>query len=589
MPVIGISVEKLMELIGKEIGKDELLSCLEQLGCDIEGYTRVSRYKCEKCGNITEILPQERLPFECSICGSKLSSRSIGETEVVRMELLPVRPDMFDAGGLARALRGYLNIETGLPTFKTKDSKYKVTVLKNIKNIRPFIACSVIRNLNFTDELVKIMMKLQENLHWALGRDRRRASIGIYDLESIKPDFTYKAVAKDGLKFVPLGMEGLMTPSEIFRTHPKGKAYSELLENFKKCPILLDSKRTVLSIPPIINSESTKVTLQTKDIFIDVTGLDHNTVNKTLAIIASSLSEFGGRIETIEIDYPDGTDITPDLKPTLKKLSLDSSSKMIGTKLSGREIKKSLERMRFGVVERKNYFSVKVPPYRTDIKHEVDLVEDVAIAYGYHNITPSLVPTMTIGEERGIEKSSDIVRQTLTGLGFFEIMTLMLTNTERHYKLLRLEEDDYAEVKNPVSMEQTIMRTHLLSGVLETLKLNISRELPQRIFEIGDVCVVDAKTETGAVDIRKVAGGIMGPKTGYAEIRSYVEAIFRETNLKVDFDSTDHPSFIEGRAARLVTDGVNIGIAGEVHPEVLENFGITHPVTLFEINLSELT
>ena len=220
--------------------------------------------------------------------------------------------------------------------------------------------------------------------------------------------------------------------------------------------------------------------------------------------------------------------------------------------------------------------------------HPVDLYEDVAIAYGYHNIPKPLVPTMTVGQARPIESLSTLIRRTMTGLGFMEVFTFMLTHSENHYIKLRMEEgEDYVRIENPASIEQTMVRTHLMTGILETFKLNRSQPTPQCIFELGDVCTLDEAAETGARDVRKIAAAVMDPKTGFAEIKSTLESLAREIELAVTLQPADVPVCIPGRGAVVKTENQETGLLGEVHPEILENFDLVQPVSLFELRIPQ--
>jgi len=511
MPVIGISVKKLNEMIGEKLDSDTMVNTLQQLGCDVEGYVNVVRYRCPKCDFVFEIGEHEDIPPLCESCGigfrkpDGIEPQTLGTDKVVRMELLPVRPDMFDVGGLARAVRGYLGIETGLATFDLIPSGYSVQVdaqLADEKSYRPVIACAVVRNLTFDDETIKIIMKMQENLHWALGRDRSKASIGVYDLDTLTPNFKYWAVGKNEISFVPLGgmPDGptqLATPQQILEAHPKGVAYAHLLRDFEKYPLLEDSKGNVLSMPPIINSEGTRVNRSTKNVIIDVTGPEWKNVNQALNVVVCSLAELGGELQSVEIHYPDKTVTTPDLGPAAMELIPEHASELIGIELANNQVVELLQKMRFGAKLQNGKLIVDIPAYRTDIMHEVDLIEDVAIAYGFHRIEPKLVPTMTVGQEREVERLSGLIRKALIGLGFLETMSLMLTNQEQHFKKLLLDEpDDFIKLQNPASSEQTLMRQHLMTGILETFGRNRSHPTPQKIFEIGDVSVIDKNAET---------------------------------------------------------------------------------------------
>jgi len=625
MPLVSISTQLLRKLVGKSLTRDELIAALEQLGNNVEGYASATFYRCDRCGHVTEALEPERptpgipclrathrqarpdsgLPKgfprsergdfgdACAGCGSRDVAVS-GSTEVIRISLLPVRPDMFDAAGLSRALRGYLGIETGLPSYRLEPSGFAVRVQPGLENIRPYIVGCAVRGLVMDDETVKTIMKMQENLHWALGRDRRRASIGVYDLDAVEPDFEYSAVAPDGVEFVPLfGMPGGMvaaTPKEILEQHPKGAAYKHLLDRFPMYPLLSDSGGRVLSMPPIINSEDTRVTPKTRNLLVDVTGPDKNAITRTIAVIATGLADLGARIETAQVIYPDGTrETTPDLSPTRVTLDLDSVGRVLGFEVP--DTAAALERMRYGVKPEGRKLILEVPAYRSDVMHEYDVIEDVAIAHGYHNIRPRLVPTMTVGSHQPIEDLSETARRVMTGLGFLETMTLVLTNEKEHYEMLgQPVTEPYPRVENPASVEQDMLRGQLLAGLLSTFRVNSTREMPQHIFEVGDCFELDPEAETGARVRRKLAVGMAGPRTGFADIRAVAEALARELSRGVRFGSVQHPAFITGRAAAIFEAGgdkaARCGVLGEVHPEVLGRFGIGQPVALLEIDLS---
>ena len=602
MPVIGISVKKLNQLLGKELDSDTMLDSLEQLGCDVEGYATVVCYRCSKCDFVFEIGEHEEIPAQCDSCGIGLRKPAgsepltLGTDKVVRMELLPVRPDMFDVGGLARTLRGYLGVETGLPKFPLTPSGFSVEVdaqLAGEKSYRPVIACAVVRNLVFDDENIKIIMKMQENLHWALGRDRAKASIGMYDLDTLVPNFRYRAVGKDEITFVPLGglpgdANKAATPQQILHEHPKGLAYVHLLREFEKYPLLEDSKGNVLSMPPIINSEDTRVQRSTKNVIIDVTGPAWKNVAQALNVLVCSLVDLGGELQSVDIHFPDKKVTTPDLSPASLELVPEHAPELIGVELSNDKVVELLHRMRFGTRQENGKLMVDIPAYRTDVMHEVDLIEDVAIGYGFRNVEQKLVPTMTIGQELEVETISGLLRRALVGLGFLEIMSLMLTNETQHFKKLRLDEsDDYVKLQNPASSEQTLLRQHLLTGILETFSRNRSHPTPQKIFEIGDISVVNESAETGINTSRKLVVAIMDPKTGFANIKAVIEAVAHELDWELEFEPTNHPTFIEGRCAELILKGnetnLPVGVIGEVHPEVLENFEIVQPVGLVEI------
>lgn len=607
MPVIGIPVDMLLERISTQLNRDELVEHLQHLGCDVEGYATLRRFRCERCGNLMEITETENPPVECDRCGADFRTsaetrQEAGTSEVIRMELLAVRPDMFEPGGLARVLRAYLsegdstlNYEVGPPTCQvTVDAAMSAP-----ESYRPCIACAVVRDITLSDDIIKVIMKLQENLHWALGRDRKRASIGVYDLDRLVQGaaFTYGPVGPDEKKFVPLGYQDrAITPRQVLEEHPKGKAYAHLLKEHQRFPLLCDSQEQVLSLPPIINSEGTKVTVQTKNFFIDVTGTEERVVNKTLNILVTSLLELDGaaQLEKVSILYPDRSVATPDLSPQMVELDSAEASRTIGVKLEPEEVGRLLIRMGHSIMPRENgRILVAVPAYRNDIMHPIDLIEDVAIAYGYHNLVPSLVPTLTVGEEQSFEKGATLCRRALTGLGYLEVLTLILSSEEQQYDALGLERgQDHVVIDNPISVEQTLVRTSLLPGLLDTFSANTDHEMPQHLFEVGRVTRLCSEADTGAREHGRIIAGSAGPRVDYSVMRSACHALLHELGWMLEVEPHAEPYFVPGRGARvLATRGDTrhpVGVMGEIHPAVLENFKLTQPVSIFELELDRL-
>ncbi|MCI0491778.1 MAG: phenylalanine--tRNA ligase subunit beta [Planctomycetes bacterium] len=599
MPIVNIDLAWLNRLLGKQFPTETVRESLEQIGCDVEDLADIQYSRCPRCGALVENPIGQEEVRACGICGheSETPFKPAGKKQVLRLDLLADRPDLFDVGGLARALRGTLGIERGLPKYATRPSGHTVKIDKSLQNkdsFRPFIACAVMTLPPIDETSLIAIMKLQENLHWGVGRDRKLASIGVYDLAAISGDIEYRTMDPDKEPFVPLGMPGKkMTGRQILTEHPKGIAYAELLANHKRYPALVDSKGHVLSMPPIINSDETKLKLGTTRVFIDVTGISQAAVTKSLDTLVCSLCEIGGAVETVEISEPGaGNRMTPDLKPRSTAVDLAEAKRWLGLPLDDKSLTESLRKMRFDlqpVAGVKGRFSVSYPPYRTDIRHMVDLLEDVAIGYGYGNIEPRLVRSMTVGTPRPEESLSDRGRQILIGLGFSEIMSLPLTTEEHQYERLRMPAPErYPQVANPKLKAYNVVRTHLLGGLFEALRENRRRPMPQRLFEIDNVVALDDMAETGASEERRLALVEIGRESGYATARSVMDSLLRELGWKPEYTAIEHPTFVPGRAAEFSINGKALGIVGEVHPEVLANFGLTHPVALAELSLQRV-
>src|SRR6185295_8546563 len=356
MPIVNIDLAWLNRLLGKPYETEVLQESLEQIGCDVEDVVDIERSRCPQCGSLVEHpLGQDEVKA-CTLCGFEAEApfKRAGSQQVMRLDLLADRPDLFDVGGLARALRGTLGIETGLPKYATKPSGLTVKVDKSVtdaSSYRPFIACAVMTLPPVDETSLVAIMKLQENLHWGVGRDRKLSSIGVYDMSAISGDITYRTIDPDKEPFVPLGVQGKkMSGRQILESHPKGVAYAELLAEHKRYPVLIDSKGQVLSMPPIINSEEPKVKQGTTRVFIDVTGISQAAVTKSLDTLVCSLAEIGGTIETVTIVEPDGKKrTTPDLAPRSKEISVDEAKRWLGLPLDEKSLAEALHKMRFDV------------------------------------------------------------------------------------------------------------------------------------------------------------------------------------------------------------------------------------------------
>ncbi|MDD5616516.1 MAG: phenylalanine--tRNA ligase subunit beta [Candidatus Methanoperedens sp.] len=532
MPVITLYYDDIEELSG--LGKETFIKRIPMMGCDIE---RI-------------------------------------EEDHVDIEFFPNRPDLYSPEGVARAIRGFLEIETGPRDFSVTSSGIAITKDTGLTNIRPYLACAVVRGIKFNSRSIESLMALQESLHWAVGRNRKKVSIGVHDLAKIKPPFRYIAQDPD-FRFVPLDFTEPMTMKEILTRHPKGIKFAYILEKFEKYPLILDSDDNVLSFPPIINCELTRVTEETTDLFIEVTGIDP-AVSVALNIVAASLGERGGMIESVIID---GKTQTPRLTPAIMKLKNSEVTEHLGFSLTDDEIVKCLQKMRYGAKASKNNIEVSVPAYRSDILHNCDLIEDIAIGFGFDKIKPELPGTLTTGKAHPISKLKDSIREIMVGLGYFEAMPFTLTSERVQFDIMRRKKaEGITHILYPISEDHTIVRPTILPNLLEILSINKHRELPQKIFEVGEV-VLDCMTHqrTGAVAIH--------PQANFTEIQAVVDAVMRERSMEYEVAESSDPAFIEGRRADIIRNGVKIGVFGEIHPEVISNFGLEHPIIGFEMDL----
>ena len=504
------------------------------------------------------------------------------EDEYIDIEFFPDRPDLYSVEGIARAMRGFLDLETGLPEYEVKPYKVSISISEEILKIRPFLGCAIIRGIKFTSASIKSLMDLQEDLHWGPGRNRKKVSIGVHDLLNLEPPFRYMA-ADPSLKFVPLDYTEKMSMNEILEKHPKGKTFANLVKDFNKYPVILDANDNVLSFPPIINGALTSVTESTTDIFIDVTGLGKN-VYTTLNIVVTALAERGGQIEFVRITTHDGkTFVLPNLEPNTRLLTKGNVKSLLGMELSIEEIVKQLSRMRFGAQAcGEEMIEVQVPAYRADILHNYDLVEDIAKGYGYENIKVRTPRTYTAGKSHPISLLRSNINEIMMGLGYYEAMPFTLTSEKINFEnMCRQKTDDVTYVLHPISEEQTMLRTTLLPTLIEILALNRHRELPQKIFEFGEV-LINEKT------IQHVAAVSIHPQANFTEIYEVVDALMREMMLQHEVKESKDPAFLEGRRADVYAKGKKIGVFGELYPEVINNFALGYAVAGFEFELDDL-
>jgi len=550
VPVITLQRERFSRFVGRELTVETMVEWLPWIGFDLE---------------------------------------DVG-SDYVKVEFNPNRVDLCSYSGAARAFKGLMGWETGLPEYKVHDGKIKLTIAKAVGKVRPFMLAAVVRDIKLDDEAVVDLMEMQEDLHWGIGRNRKKASIGVHNLDTVNPPFTFTAVEPDKAKFVPLDIAEEMTLKEILEKHDKGMAYRHLVDWAPKYPLLLDKEGKVLSMPPIINGELTRLTNKTTNLFLDVTGTDYAAVERCLSILATALSDMGGILEKVHVKYPDRTIISPSLTPQRMKLKVDYANELLGLKLSEAQVIESLKKCRLGAeAVGKGVVEATIPAYRIDMLHEVDLVEEVAIGYGYYRLKPTIPIRLTIGEQHPVHRVAGIVRQIMIGLGFTEVMNYTLTNETVHYGKMRLKPSEVIKLANPVSLEYTILRQNLLPNLMKNLMDNKHESFPQRLFEVSDVGHINQRAETRVERKLRVAGVSSHSAANFTEIKSTVEALLHNMGLRGwEIRPVKHMSYLEGRAAAVIMKRREMGVLGEIHPEVLNNFELENPTCAFEMDIEQV-
>jgi phenylalanyl-tRNA synthetase beta chain len=506
------------------------------------------------------------------------------------------RPDLWSVEGLSRALRGYLNQQKGLTQYAAGKPAIDVNVNAKLYNIRPFICCSVVKDIHLTDPIIRGLMHLQDKMDKTYGRSRQKTSIGIYNMDLITPPLEYTVAKPKEVSFVPLGFTEKMNLREILDCHPKGIEYGDIVKKHSVYPMLFDSKGNVLSFPPIINSNDLgKVTEETCNLLVEVTGTMHKTVLNTLNLVTSALIDRGGKAYSATIHYPQESEypekevVTPDFSSRCLTLSVEYTNKLLGLKLSAHRISELLLTAGLGIEKTQaDSVEVLVPCYRVDVMHQVDLIEDVAIAYGYNNVEPLWRELPTTGLAKPDQRLIDIARELMVGLGYQEILTYTLTNQENLFEKMNTQKTKNVELANPKVVTMTCLRNWLLPSIMEFFSNNQSVEFPQKIFELGKVTLPDETKETKTRDEEWLCGATAHANANFTEIKSDLDAFFANFGVNWQIKETAHPSFIEGRIGKINVGDVEIGIIGEVNPLVLEAWKLENPVAAFEINLQRI-
>ena len=551
MPKVEVSKKDMEKLVGKKIKQSELDDLLSYAKCEYESTD----------GDI--------IKTECK------------DTN---------RPDLWCAEGIARQIRGGIGKAKGVPEYKNRSSKCLVRVDPNLKKIRPRIACAVVKNIKITDEVIKQVIQMQEKITGTFGRNRKEAAIGVYDFDKIKWPVRYGAYAPSKLSFIPLEMDRELNLLQVLQKHPKGREFAHLLEGHKKYPILIDADKNVLSMPPVINSNhSGKVTADTKNLFIEVTGFDDQTIHTALNAVVASLADRGGNLHAVKVKYGLRDNVVcPNFKSGKIKVAIANVNQLSGLNLTRQQILENLKKARLNASISGNTLLVEYPAYRQDILHEVDIIEDLLVAYGYHNLESEDPEIAVIGGELELEVLSRRIREFLVGFGAQGVITYTLTNKDKLFNRMNIKNQKCIEIANPVSQNWSVLRNWLTPSIMEFLGNNTNSEYPQMIFEAGDVVVPNSKAETMSDTVRKLVFAKAHQRANFTEIKQILKTLLNGLELEFEVDELDHDSFIPGRVGLIKVSNKIVGIIGELHPSVLKRWRLENPVALFELNLTEL-
>jgi len=530
MPVVEISYSRLQKLIGK-VSKKQISESLPFLGLDIESEKK----------------------------------------DLVRVEYSPNRPDYSTDFGISLGLQGLLGIKTGSVKVKIKQSSdYQINVKSNVSKIRPFVTGIIAKNGKIDDNIIKQFMGMQEDLHYGIGRKRKKSSIGIHDLDEICFPLTYTTTDKNH-KFIPLNSNKENKISDILKNTEVGKEYGFVLGNSSKVPIIIDSNGQTVSFPPIINAAKTTVTTKTKNLFVEVTGINKEDAEDMLSVVIIILQAAGFSLESVNIAGAKNS--SPKLQ--FRKLSVNNS-----------KIVSSLKKSRLDASVKGKNIICNVPPYRFDIFGPMDLVEEVALGYGIEKLTPLLSASETLGTIHPISSKLKSLSLVMVGLGYLEALNSSLTSKRILFEMTNRKPDNIVSVLDSKSQEHTILRDSILPGLLENLSRNIHESYPQRLFETGTIFLknnpVEEKINFAAVCAHQ--------KANFSEIKSILQAALKTGfNLEIETKTSTHETFEKGRTASISVHGKTIGIIGEINSKTIENYKIRDiPIVGFEISLSGL-
>ena len=616
MPTVGLNRDQLFVRLGQEYTQEEFEELCFEFGIELDDVT--SEYESAK---------------EMGAKGAELEAMS--KEVIYRIDVPANRYDLLCMEGMARALRIFRGLEKCPEFVKKKQSEVTMTVKESTEKIRPYCVCAILRGLDFTDDKVYAsFIDLQEKLHQNICRRRTLVAIGTHDLATLEPPFTYSADDPDAIEFVPLTETEKSFKGRALLDHYRTstvtkhlKPYTEIIYDSPVYPIIRDSKGTVLSLPPIINSRHSRIQRHTKDVFIECTATDETKATVVLDTICAMFSEYCSfTVESVPVTYMRGNDIvrtveTPALATRECSAMIDTVRGTIGLsaqQLPASAITELCAKMQLAPAtlnKQETEITVTVPCTRSDILHAVDVVEDVAIAYGYNNVPEALPKTPTVGGAQPLNAFCDLLRDEVSRAGYTEILTHGLCKTDENYQLLRRDPktvgDDPVVLLNPASEDFEIVRTTLLVGILKTLQHNKSQAVKAgvKLFEISDVVYRDSTMDVGARNDRRLVATYTAQSAGFEILHGLLDRVMAVANIVGNnasgyyatsgvpgvsyvVEPHDSPTFFPGRAAKIIlkqpSGDLVLGFLGVVHPLVLQNFDLDFPTSALEIKLEPL-
>ncbi|KAF2172069.1 hypothetical protein M409DRAFT_17311 [Zasmidium cellare ATCC 36951] len=593
MPTISCDKEDLYKALGKQYTKDEFDELCFEFGIELDEDTSESKRPIVD---------------------------GVEERPQLKIEIPANRYDMLCFEGIAMNLNVFLGRQQ-TPNYRLvappNGELLTVNVTKDTERIRPYFSCAILRNIKFDKARYESFISLQDKLHQNLARQRTLVSIGTHDLDTIEGPFSYEALSPEEIKFAPLNQTKVMNGKEMMEFYEKDKhlsRYLHIIRDSPVYPIIYDKNRTVLSMPPIINSNHSKITLDTKNVFIDITATDKTKLEIVNHMIVAMFSEYCAEpftIEPVKIVSPHNGESreAPDLTPRVTQASAGFINSVCGLKESRESICKLLSKMCYSAKPSQtdsDKLDIDIPITRADVLHQADIMEDAAIAYGFNNLPQNFPSTSaSVAAALPINKLGDIVRLEAAMAGWSEVMPLILCSHDENYAWLNQKDDNLAvRLANPKTAEYQIVRTSLIPGLLKTIRENRRHAVPMKIFEVADVCYKDSSLERRSRNERHFAAAWYGKSSGFEQVHGLLDRIMlmlkstfitREDGLKNEkvqgywIEEVDDPTYLAGHSAAIFLhlDGKpqRIGTFGILHPTVLKRFDLPFPTSTLEINL----
>jgi len=528
---------------------------------------------------------------------------SLAENErTIKIELNDTnRPDLWSTAGVARQLRLHKGgAKAKYSSFFSRDGKAQdcgsrvVKVDPALKDIRPYMTAFVISGKPIDEPMLLDIIQTQEKLCWNFGRKRRSISMGIYRSANITWPVSYKAVDPDKTSFVPLGTDAPMTCRQIITDHPKGKEYGWILKDAEFFPLLVDAKNEVLSMAPVINSATLgAVKVGDTDLLVEMTGTDMPTLVLATSIVACDFADAGYKILPVKIEHPYETGMgkaitTPYYFQKSTSTTMGAINRLLGSELSGGEIRDALERMGSEVETSGEKVTIYPPEYRNDFLHEVDIIEDVMMGKEIGFFKPAKPRDFTIGRLTPVTIFSRKAKSLMVGLGYQEMIFNYLGSGKDYIEKMNIDASKTIEISNPMSENFQFVRSSIIASLLSAEAPSGNAVYPHRIFEIGKVAYRCKEENTGTRTRQHLGFLTASSDANFNEAASQVASLLYYLDHEYNVAESADPRFIPGRQAAIMIKGKQAGIFGEIHPQVLENWIIGTPCVAGEIDLEEL-